>query len=208
MDNLECELYLVLVVHFGSIVHKPSLRKLNGSFGVINMKALRRSLVLLISLSFLENCFLEVKPAKTTKTNLWTHLILGLPSTLTSIASAPARAETDFEGGSTGLPDVAFSLLLVFVGISGALSWVASLKTRRFEDGQPRSTSLYRVFQARMRAGEFGELSKAGEKQEDETEVKQSDEESEKLDAFVDAYVDALEIEDPSADKPSTDSKV
>ena len=117
----------------------------------------------------------------------------------------------------SSLPDLSllFSLLLVFGAIAAGLSWVASLKAKRTDDGQPRSTSLYRVFQARMRAGEFAALAKAAENDKAKAKadkIEKADisstsgmEESE-LDAFVDAYVDALEEDDkPSRSKESKD---
>ena len=91
-------------------------------------------------------------------------------------------------------PTLIFAIVLVFGSIAAGLSWVASLKPKKFGDGQPRSTSLYRVFQARMRAGEFAALAEA-EKAEKEKKQGKSGEEDAELDAFVDAYVDALEEE-------------
>ena len=103
--------------------------------------------------------------------------------------SASAQSE-DFQID----PTLIFAIVLVFGSIAAGLSWVASLKPKKFGDGQPRSTSLYRVFQARMRAGEFAALAEA-EKAEKEKKQGKSGEEDAELDAFVDAYVDALEEE-------------
>lgn len=100
-------------------------------------------------------------------------------------------------------PTLIFAIVLVFGSIVAGLSWVASLKPKKFGDGQPRSTSLYRVFQARMRAGEFAALAEA-EKAEKEKKQGQPGEEDAELDAFVDAYVDALE-EDSEPEKQKVD---
>lgn len=150
---------------------------------------LGKLLLCVFSFTLLENCFLGV-----TTTNPKAHIpSLVLPSTF--VWATPARAQSE----EASLPDLslAFSIIFVLSCIAGALSWVASLKTQRFEDGQPRSTSLYRVFQARMRAGEFAEL---GEKDEKKTKSDEPDE----LDAFVDAYVEALEEDNVETDNPST----
>ena len=112
--------------------------------------------------------------------------------------SASAQSE-DFQID----PTLIFAIVLVFGSIAAGLSWVASLKPKKFGDGQPRSTSLYRVFQARMRAGEFAALAEA-EKAEKEKKQGQPGEEDAELDAFVDAYVDALE-EDSEPEKQKVD---
>eukprot|EP00438_Fugacium_kawagutii_P015051 Skav217574 [mRNA] locus=scaffold129:130410:130970:- [translate_table: standard] len=98
-----------------------------------------------------------------------------------------ARAESEeFQLDLT----VVFSAALVFGTIAAGLSWVAGLKPKKTQDGLPRSTSLYRVFQAKMRAGQFAEKDeKLGGSKEDA-----------ELDAFVDAYVDALEEEEQDSE--------
>ena len=123
-----------------------------------------------------------------------------------------SRAQDQDEDPSSlsSLPDLSllFSLILVFGAIAAGLSWVASLKAKRTDDGQPRSTSLYRVFQARMRAGEFAALAKekASGNDKAKAETTTSGMEESDLDAFVDAYVDALEEDDkPSQSKESKD---
>ena len=110
-----------------------------------------------------------------------------LLATTALLTPLPALAEVD-------IPDLglAISVIVVLGGAATALSWVASLKPRKTDDGQPRSTSLYRVFQARMRAGEFAKLSKnPGEDMEGSSGS--SDPKDEELDALVDAYVEGLE---------------
>ena len=103
----------------------------------------------------------------------------------------PLPALADFELPNLGL---ALSVVVVLGGAATALSWIASLKPRKTVDGQPRSTSLYRVFQARMRAGEFATLSKP---EDDEGKgTSELDTEAEELDALVDAYVEGLEDDD------------
>ena len=115
---------------------------------------------------------------------------------LVSLSPLSAQAQSeDFQLD----PTVIFSTALVFGTIAAGLSWVAKLKPKKTQDGQPRSTSLYRVFQARMRAGEFATLA------EKEKVTGPEDAEDAELDAFVDAYVDALEDDsDPQEGKDSS----
>ena len=109
-----------------------------------------------------------------------------------AVSVTPLPAMADMEDMPGVDPGLVLSVLAVLGAAAGGLSWVASLKPRETNEGQPRSTSLYRVFQAKMRAGEFAELAPKpdGKDQEDASSNGDGDEE---LDAFVDAYVDGLE---------------
>lgn len=120
------------------------------------------------------------------------HVSFGVIA-LVSVSPVSAQAQSDQSDDFQLDPTLIFSVVLVFGTIAAGLSWVAGLKPKKFQDGQPRSTSLYRVFQARMRAGEFAAL--AEEKAAPGGSEPENPEDAE-LDAFVDAYVDALEDEE------------
>lgn len=113
------------------------------------------------------------------------HMLVAL------VSLSPLSAQAESEDGLQLDLTLVFAAVLVFGTIAAGLSWVAGLKPKKTQDGLPRSTSLYRVFQARMRAGQFAEKDeKLGGSKEDA-----------ELDAFVDAYVDALEEEENGSEK-------
>ena len=115
---------------------------------------------------------------------------------LVFVSPLSAQAQSDQSEDFQLDPTLIFSVVLVFGTIAAGLSWVAGLKPKKFQDGQPRSTSLYRVFQARMRAGEFASLAEEKAAPGASGPENPKNPEDAELDAFVDAYVDALEDED------------
>ena len=128
--------------------------------------------------------------------------LLGASVAATAI---PLPAFADFE-----MPDPGLALSVIVVGgACAALSWVAGLRPRKTVDGRPRSTSLYRVFQAKMRQGEFAELSKPRDDEGGGSSPSGPGNAEEELDAFVDAYVDGLEndIEDSVDTKEIPESR-
>jgi len=125
------------------------------------------------------------------------HISFGVIA-LAFVSPLSAQAQSDQSEDFQLDPTLIFSVVLVFGTIAAGLSWVAGLKPKKFQDGQPRSTSLYRVFQARMRAGEFASLAEKAAPGASGPEPENP--EDAELDAFVDAYVDALEEDSEQTD--------
>lgn len=132
------------------------------------------------------------------------HISFGVIA-LTFVSPLSAQAQSDQSEDFQLDPTLIFSVVLVFGTIAAGLSWVAGLKPKKFQDGQPRSTSLYRVFQARMRAGEFASLAEEKAAPGPSGPENRENPEDAELDAFVDAYVDALEEDSEQTDSGKTE---